>query len=117
MTTQMHVVATECFPKSEAKLPFILGEKGATSNGLNEYQSITGCDDFIIAGGYSKSTALNYASGDANGFSVLTRIDLDPFIERWSRTYRIKDVNSIGRYITGLALHRGATIDRVAVFA
>ena len=113
----MLVVATECFPKSESKLPFILAEKGATCNGQETYESITGCDDLIIAGGHSKSAALNYASGDANGFNVLTRIDLDPFVTRWSRTYRIGGTNSVARYITGLALHRGSTIDRVAVFA
>ena len=113
----MLVVAIECFPKSEAKLPFILSEKDVTSNGEETYESITGCDDFIIAGGHSKSATLSYASGDANGFSVLTRIDLEPFVTRWSRTYRVGGMNSESRYITGLALHRGATIDRVAVFA
>ena len=112
----MLVVATECFPKSEAKLPFILAEKGATNNGEETYESIIGCDDFIVAGGHSKSAALSYASGDANGFSVLTRIDLDPFVTRWSLTYRVGGMDSLARYITGLALHEGAIIDRVAIF-
>lgn len=110
------VIATECFPKSQAKLSHILTAEGATSDNKEEYDAITGCDKYIIAGGHSGNEALKYSTGDTNGFSVLTRIDLDTFSVRWSRTYGVS-TPSTTKYIVALTLHQSASIDRIAVFA
>lgn len=101
-------------------MPYLLTDSGATTNGNERYESITGCDQYVIAGGYSKNLGYKYNGGDAGGFSVLTRIDLETLSVRWSKTFKIgsNSGGSTARSIVALALHQSATLgDRIAVFA
>ena len=58
--------ATQCFPRDETEMPFVLGKDDGTGQpGLNDssYQSIVGNDNYIIAAGTSYESSLN-ALGD-----------------------------------------------------
>ena len=101
---ELGATASECFPKSEARYPHFLLQKG--TNGPDYatyseemYQSVVGCADYIIAGGHTTNAALNQRSSSA--IAVVTKIDLANGAVRWSKTL---DNSLQTNHVAGLAL-------------
>lgn len=111
-----HILAADkCFPKDENQMPFVLvKDNGSGQPVQNEetYQSIVGNDDYIIAGGKSRTSSLN-ALGESEA-SVITRIDVETGIHRWSRTYHVDDGLQVSSNVLGMALEENR--DRLAVW-
>ena len=98
--------ATECFPKSESKLPKIhMHPNESNYDGTNErFYAITGCDEFVIYGGNldaASSADAMTTLGDVNT-PVLSRLDLDLLTRRWSKVFNIRGMEP--NIIWGLAL-------------
>ena len=83
---------------------------GNPEQGYEEYQSIVGTDDYIIAGGTTENIDLNLLN--QSRAAVVTRIDVPSHVHRWSRTYHVDNEGSYSSDVLGMALND----DKVAVW-
>ena len=81
---------------------------GSPQQGLEEYQSIVGTNDYVIVGGTTETSGFNIPN--ELRAAVVTRIDVPSHVHRWSRTYHVE--NEWAADVLGMALNN----DKVAVW-
>ena len=103
--------AADCFPSGDNYLPHVMVKdngSGSPEQDHEEYQSIVGSNDYIIAGGTTETSGFNLLNEDRA--AVVTRIDVPSHVHRWSRTYHVG--NRWAADVLGMALNN----DKVAVW-
>ena len=83
---------------------------GSPQQDHEEYQSIVGNNDYIIAGGTTENNGLNLLNKNRAG--VVTRIDVPSHVHRWSRTINVKNRGGWSIDVLGVALNS----DKVAAW-
>jgi len=81
-------MAAKCFPPDETKRPHVLVKNGPT-NLYERYESVVGCNEYVIAGGTSRTDSLNVES--RTELAVITRMDVATGMNRWTRTYDVRN--------------------------
>ena len=106
-------LAADCFPSSDNYLPHVMVKdngSGSPQQGHEEYQSIVGTNDYIIAGGTTETSGFNLLN--SSRVAVVTRIDVPSHVHRWSRTYYANNRGDFTSDVLGMALNN----DKVAVW-